>query len=123
MVEMTPHADHTTSERPAEPVSFTTPVGLTKMPEPMIVPIIMPTPLMRVMLRLSTTFSALVGESLPVAGLAASAALEAGTMGVVGDVGCSASAGMGGHKAEDVENTPEVFSLTVVQWFVLLPHS
>lgn len=82
MVEIIPQADQTIRESPAEPVSLTTPVGVTKMPEPMMVPMIIPTPLKRVMLRLSTIFSPLAGE--PSAGL-----VDAGTMGVVGDDGSS----------------------------------
>lgn len=84
MVEITPQTDHTMRDSPAEPVSLTTPVGVTKMPEPMMVPMIMPMPFMRVMLRLSSTFSPLAGA--PPVGLAASAAR---TMGVDGDDGCS----------------------------------
>ncbi|TNN87736.1 hypothetical protein EYF80_002083 [Liparis tanakae] len=74
MVEITPQADQTIRESPAEPVSLTTPVGVTKMPEPMMVPMIIPTPLKRVMLRLSTIFSPLAGRSV---GLVA---VGAGTM-------------------------------------------
>lgn len=82
MVEITPQADQTIRESPAEPVSLTTPVGVTKIPEPMMVPMIIPTPFKRVMLRLSTIFSPLAGD--PSAGL-----VGAGTMGVDGDDGCS----------------------------------
>lgn len=84
MVEINPQALQMTRESPAEPVSLTTPVGVTKMPEPMMVPMIIPTPLRRVMLRLSTIFSPLAGE--PSVGLFA---VEVGTMGVDGDAGCS----------------------------------
>lgn len=84
MVETTPQADQMIKESPADPVSLTTPVGVTKMPEPMMVPMIIPTPLKRVMLRFSTIFSPLAGESL--VGLVA---VGAGAMGVDGDAGCS----------------------------------
>lgn len=80
MVDITPQADQTIKESPAEPVSLTTPVGVTKMPEPMIVPMIIPTPLNRVMLRLSSIFSPLAGE--PLVGLAA---VASGAKGVEGD--------------------------------------
>lgn len=102
MVEITPQADQTIKESPADPVSLTTPVGVTKMPEPMIVPMIIPTPLKRVMLRFSTIFSPLAGESL--VGLVA---VGTGVKGVVGEAGCStirssrsASAAGGGRTAE-----------------------
>lgn len=106
MVEITPQTDQTIRESPAEPVSLITPVGVTKIPEPMMVPMIIPTPLKRVMLRLSSIFSPLAGE-LPV-GLVA---VAAGTMGVVGDVGCStirpscsgSASAAGGERTEDEE--------------------
>lgn len=84
MVEITPQADHTIRERPAEPVSLITPVGVTKMPEPMMVPMIIPTPLKRVMLRLRTIFSPLAGE--PWVGVFAG---EVRATGVDGDPGSS----------------------------------
>lgn len=58
-MDITPQTDQMIKESPAEPVSFITPVGVTKMPEPMMVPMIIPTPLRRVMLRLSSIFSPL----------------------------------------------------------------
>lgn len=83
MVEITPQADQTTRESPAEPVSLTTPVGVTKIPEPMMVPMIIPTPFNRVMLRLSSIFSPLLGESS--VGLVEAGA---GPVEVDGDAGC-----------------------------------
>lgn len=84
MVDITPQADQTIRESPAEPVSLTTPVGVMKMPEPMMVPIIIPTPLKRVMLRLSSIFSPLPGRLLvePVAA-------GGEPTGSDGDAGCS----------------------------------
>lgn len=113
MVEITPQADHTIRESPAEPVSLTTPVGVTKMPEPMMVPMIIPTPLKRVMLRLSTIFSPLAGE--PSVGLVA---VGAGTMGVEGDAGCStirpswsgSASAAGGERTADREMRQESFT-------------
>lgn len=84
MVDTTPQVDQMMRESPAEPVSLITPVGVTKMPEPIMVPMIIPTPLKRVMLRLSSIFSALAGE--PSVGLLA---VGAETMGVDGEAGCS----------------------------------
>ena len=84
MVEITPHADQTMRESPAEPVSLTTPDGETKMPEPMMVPMIIPTPLKRVMLRLSSIFSPLAGATS--VGLSAGGA---GTREVDGEAGRS----------------------------------
>ena len=44
MKVMTPHKDQIISERPAEPDDWRTPLGLMKIPEPTIEPIIIATP-------------------------------------------------------------------------------
>lgn len=106
MVETTPQTDQMIKESPADPVSLTTPVGVTKIPEPMMVPMIIPTPLKRVMLRFSSIFSPLAGE--PLVGLVA---VGAGAMGVDGDAGCSttrpswsgSASAAGGERTADQE--------------------
>ena len=43
-MDKNPHTHHTMRERPMDPASINTPLGLTKMPEPMMMPMIMATP-------------------------------------------------------------------------------
>lgn len=66
--DSTPQADQNTSDMPTLPVFWSMPLGEMKMPDPMTVPMMMETPLSKVIFFFRTTFSCPGGSGSPMEG-------------------------------------------------------